>query len=264
MMDIPNLNIQYPSYVVETPQTGKKVELRALNISQEEKLKASYVDQEDMASLTDILNQTIFSSIAKKEEGVSDNYLNFLKNFTMADREALFVGLTHASYDNTHDYTATCPKCRKQFDFKVNLDEGFSYNKSETSLLEKPIEFELPESKLKVVYSAPSLQKELNVYKNYEDIITTSPTYLNIMLYIDNIKYIPEGGKNYKTITDKLDILNVFKMLRPNDYKAFKKDVEDKIEQYRSNLAYNVKCPHCSNKFEFSVNVVQEFFRLVL
>jgi hypothetical protein len=264
MMDIPNLNIQYPSYVVETPQTGKKVELKALNISQEEKLKSSYVDQEDTASMTDILNQTLYSSIAKKEEGVTDSYLNFLKNFTIVDREALFVGLTHASYDNTHDYTATCPKCRRRFDFKVNLDEGFSYNKAETSLLEKSFEFELPQSKLKISYSAPTLQKELYIYKNFEDMVSVSPTYLNILLYIDNIKYIPEGGKNYKTVTDKLDILNIFKMLRPNDYKAFKKEVEDNIEQYRSSLMYNVKCPHCSNKFEFSVNVVQEFFRLVL
>jgi len=264
MLDIPNLNIQYPSYIVETPQTGRKVEIRALNISQEEKLKASYVDKDDTASLTDILNQTIYSSIITKEEGVTDSYLNFLKSFTIVDREALFVGLTHASYDNTHNYTATCPKCKKVFDFRVNLDEGFSYNKAETSLLGKEMEFELPYSKLKITYSAPTLEKELQVYKNYEDIISISPTYLNILLYVDSIKYIPEGGKNYKTVTDKLDILNIFKLLRPGDYKAFRKEIENNIEQYRASLLYNVKCPHCSNKFEFSVNIVQEFFRLVL
>ncbi len=118
--------LKYPVYSVITPQTGCQYDVRALNVSEVDKIKHSMVTS---VKANDILNKTIWEAIESKPDNIR-GYNDFLRNVTTIDREALLYGIYITTFDDKRDLQLECrnPDCAKTSRIAVLMSKMFKMN----------------------------------------------------------------------------------------------------------------------------------------
>ena len=256
---------KYPEYEIITPQTKLNLTVRSLTTSEELKIKTSLVNKN---TLTEILNKILYDCIVNKPEDLN-NYNNFLKNITLADRDALFIGWYHASYGNiVENIPVSCPKCDTSFPINYDLSAGgnlVEYSGKPKEILKevKEVHFDIAPGFVKI--KCPTLQEEIDLTKsffsdNQEDEI------LNLMLFIKDIYYYAPEDKAKKDpilIDNEVDKIHALKTLVPRDKRKIKKEYAESFGKYGLFLPYTTKCVNCGEAFDGEVNLLHYFFREV-
>jgi len=186
--------IKNPTYDVKTPQSLYDLSIRAMKLVDEEILKGSIKNPDNDASMLDHINKVIYNTIENKDDYPElSSFKSFLKNITVADREALLIALYHATYGGIMEYNLTCPSrtCRHQYKTNISINDGFSIewyeSKNGENLLKEYSgkEYNLPSSKAILFAVSPiTLEKEYETSKILNDIADT------IKLLIMRLNYI--------------------------------------------------------------------------
>jgi hypothetical protein len=252
---IPQINIEYPSYTVVTPQTLLTYKLRSLTVNDELNLKASITDEDNSAS---IMNRTIFNCIIEKPEQITD-FKDWLKKTTAEDHKSLMYALYHCSYGDDIEYTNSCPYCNAINSGVVKLSKGIKINNYEGApleILDKDYKLSLEISKADVYFKYPTVQKSLDLGKNIEKVLTDNiEPYL---LYIDKIVY---GDKTFSMSENNIDLITMFKILPAKDRKSIDKFILNEMNKYTINASYRIKCSSCAKTYKYDIDFVVQFFR---
>lgn len=256
-------NIKYPEYEVITPQTKNSFTVRTLTVSEEEHLKASFLSN---AKLSDHLNRCIYSLLIKKPKGITD-YASFMAKTTIRDREALLYGIYHITYDELRIYNVQCSnqQCGKSYDITVNVSDTLfinSYNGDEDILTKRIAIDDLPNTPGVVVYiKQPTLSDEEIAGKIMGDYPSS---LIAKSLIIDRFEMaLPEVGE-IKKIEDRIEILDGFNSLTPRAKKLIMETYNTNFGEYGIELKNNSTCPHCQNMQTNEVDLVGQFFQMVL
>jgi len=252
-------NVKYPEYEVVTPQTKYSYNLRSLNVQEEERLKGSMMTP---SQINDHLNRCLYDSITKKPDEIKSFDL-FLKNTTLKDRDALLYGLYHITYEEIRNYDVTCTSCRKQYPVTVQASSTFNMNSyPEDNILSKETQIELPATEgVYVFIKQPTLFDEMMALKS------VSPNRKNIdvlteTLIISKFQQNPETGDTI-VYSDREDIIDAYLTLPAKDKREIYKKYRQDFGQYGISLNMLSACIHCGNQDEITIDLVENFFRMV-
>ena len=117
-------NIDYPEYIVITPQTGLTYGVRYLNVSEVAKIKAS-ISTPSKAS--EIINKVLYSALVTKPDGIK-TYEDFLRVTTLRDREALMYGLYITTFGEDVEFEPKCRECEADQRLKFKISDMFEIN----------------------------------------------------------------------------------------------------------------------------------------
>ena len=252
-------DVKYPVYEIVTPHTNLSYTLRSLNVQEEEKLKGSLLTA---SKINDHLNRCIYDAMAKKPEGVI-NFDSFLKATSLKDRDALLYGLYHITYEEIRNYDVTCPSCRKEYPVTVQASATFNMNSYPgDDILTKEVQVELPVTKGVFAYlKQPTLFDEMAALKS------NSPTGKNLdilteTLIIKKFEQIPEKGDSV-TYSDREDVIDAYLSLPSKDKREIYKTYREAFGQYGITLKMLSTCIHCGSEDEITIDLVENFFRMV-
>lgn len=252
--------IKYPTYEVILPQTGVRLLIRSMQVSEEEKLKTSLVSRSKFSAL---ISEICWGVIENKE--VYDNDLvKFGKSLTLKDREALMFGIYHASYGGQVEIDHTCTSCGDTVHPSLEMAKIFSaepYLESE-NILEKRIEKQLDVEGLKVVVRQPTVYDEINVQSSIESSNSIGgDTQLELMI-ID--KFIAEDEAGNPTEFKKpIELFSLYSRLPVADKKIIHNTYLEEFGRYGIDLTTNVTCGSCGNVDKTSVEIIPSLFRMV-
>jgi hypothetical protein len=262
-------NEPLPVYEVITPQTKKSFSVRTMTVADEERLKASSLLPN---KLSEHLNKCIFDTIVDKPKDMT--YEDFLKQLTILDRDALLYALYHITYDEERIYTVVCSNCGNQQNVKIEASKTFDINMyPEDDVLEKRVTVPLPILKgYAAVIKQPTLADELFAYNN---ILPRPDIKTDILINTMIIDKILEIGKTRKTATEdgstenvflstREDIVDAYLKLPAKDKKAIHKAYYENFGQFCVNLRMKVVCPKCNNEDISAIDLLAQFFRMVL
>lgn len=194
--------IKNPTYDVKTPQSLYDLSIRAMKLADEEILKGSIKNPDNESSMLEHINKVVFNTIENKDDYPElSNYKSFLKNITVADRDALLIALYHATYGGVMEYSLTCPNrtCRHQFKTNVTINDGFSIewyeSESGGNLLQeyKGKEYMLPSSEAILFAVSPvTLQKEIETTQILNQ---TADAIKLLIMRLNYIRFNEDGTK---------------------------------------------------------------------
>lgn len=258
-MTFTGFQIQYPEYEVLTPQTKQSFTLRSLNVSEEERLKASLVTPSKIA---EHLNTCLFQSLVKKPEKVTD-INSFLKNITLKDRDALLYGLYHITYEEIRNYQLKCNSCSHEYDVTVQASSTFNFNAYPgQNILTDSFTFELPVTKgVTVTIKQPTLYDEMVSIKNLGTRPGSTLDLITETLIIDKFEQDVQENKNAIIYSDRIDVIDAYLSLPARDKREIFKNYIDKFGQYAIQLKMKSYCPKCSYEDEYTIDLVESFFR---
>jgi hypothetical protein len=250
-------NIALPEYEVLTPHTGFSYNVRSMTVQEEERLKGSLVTG---TKITDHLNKCLFECLVKKPEEIKD-YDSWLKNTTLKDRDALLYGLYHITYEEIRNYEITCGSCDKAYSVTVKASETFNYNPyPDKDILTKTVNVPLQILKgVFVTIRQPTLIDESLAYKT---ILTQNTDMLIESLIIKSIIQSPDVGDS-RVYSDRDDILDAYKTFPAKDKREVYRVYRETFGKYGINLLMKASCIHCDNTEEITLDLVQNFFRMV-
>lgn len=254
-------NIQYPEYEVVTPQTHLSFTVRSLTVSEEEKLKGSLMTPNKIA---EHLNKCIYESLSKKPEGIKE-YKDFLKNVTIKDRDALLYGLYHITYEEIRNYDVRCTQCKKEYQVTAIASDMFNFNPYDgDDILKKRIKVKLPVFKnVSIFIKQPTLEDEdiaLKSLASYPGI--TNDTIIETLI-IEKIQQDHPTSKEPITFNERVDIIDAFRSLPPRDKRAIYEKYKEEFGQYGIDLKMKTFCTHCGFDEIISVDLADNFFRMV-
>lgn len=254
-------NIKYPEYEVITPQTHLSFTVRCLNVQEEENMKGSLMTP---VKVTEHLNKCIFDAVVKKPDSIKD-FKDFLKQVTLKDRDALLYGLYHITYEDIRDYDIKCGTCKKEYPITVKASDMFSFTSYPTKdILTKKIKVTLPVSKNITVYiKQPTLEDEIQALKTLVSLKGTNIDSVTQTLIIDRFEEDVVEATKPNTYTDRYDILEAFKTLPARDRRKINKEYLDNFGNYGIDLKMKSFCPSCGYEEIISVDLVENFFRMV-
>ena len=176
-----SFNIKYPEYEVITPQTHQTFFIRSINVSEEERMKGSFISPQ---KITDHLNRIIFDSLVSKPSHIK-TLDDFKKAITVKDRDALLFGLYHISYEEIRNYDITCSACQHKYPVTVKASDTLVTNAyPESDILKKVIDVNLPLSKgVKAYIKQPTLADESEVLQRQAVFVITSYSIHYTKLY---------------------------------------------------------------------------------
>jgi len=255
-----SFNVALPTYEVITPQTKQSFLLKSLTIADEEKMKASLVNEK---KILNHLNKCIYDAIAEKNKKYTLD--EFLSTVTLKDREALLYGLYHITYEEIRNYTITCGNCGANQDVTVNASDTFSmelYDGKENEILKKRVTEDLKILKtVKVVIKQPTLKDENEAMKRF-----TFQNYSNELiaetLIID--KFIwdhAEEAKEPMIIEDRDEVIRAYLSLPAKDKKIINKSYIDNFGKYQISLKMKNTCTKCGHTEVIDIDLVDNFFR---
>ena len=252
-------DVKYPEYEVVTPQTKFSYNLRSLNVQEEERLKGSLLTP---SQVNDHLNRCIYDAITKKPQEVV-SFDKFLKLTTLKDRDALLYGLYHITYEEIRNYDVSCSSCRKQYPVTVQASSTFNMNPyPESDILTKESQIELPISQgVYAFIKQPTLYDEMLALKS------VSPNRKNIdvlteTLIISKFQQNPSVGDT-QIYSAREDVVDAYLTLPARDKRAIYQKYRDEFGKYGVSLAMLSTCIHCGNQDEISIDLVENFFRMV-
>lgn len=254
-------NLKYPEYEVITPQTKKSYTVRSLNVQEEERLKASLITP---TKITEHLNKCIYESIVQKPEEIKD-FNTFLKVITLKDREALLYGLYHITYEDIRNYDIRCGSCKKEYPVTIKASEAFSINAYPgDDVLTKKIKIELPMSPgVSCIVKQPVLQDEINAIRNLSGTPGFSMDLLSETLIIEKFEQNIENQVEPLVIEDKVDIITGYQSLPARDKRTLYEKYNEEFGQYNVTLKMKSYCMHCGAEEVSTIDLVENFFRMV-
>jgi hypothetical protein len=252
-------NIKYPEYEIITPQTGWSINVRTMNVQEEERLKGSILTP---SSITEHLNRCIYETITKKPQEITD-FDSFLRKITLKDRDALLYGLYHITYEDIRNYEISCGACKKSYAVTIKASTTFNLNPyPNKDILTKKVTKELPISKgVFVTLRQPTLFDELTIMKTVQTSLY-SMDLITETLIINSFQQNQENGDSV-VYSERDDIINAYKQLPALDKREIYKIYRDEFGQYGINLKMRSTCVHCQNQEEVDIDLVQNFFRMV-
>jgi hypothetical protein len=254
--------IQYPEYLVLTPQTLKEFTIRSLTVSEEEKLKASLLTPTKLAQH---LNEVIYNCLIKKPEDIK-SYEDFLNKITIKDRDALMYGLYHVTYKDIHNYDVTCGGCEFVNSVKVNFLKSFRAvtwpkTKKETVLeAEVPVNFEVAKG-IRAIVRQPKLADEANLLKETTFATDELRDLQMQLLVIKRFEMDVLEAKAPDSITERENIFKGYNQLPSTDRKMIDKAYIDNFGKYTVDVACKVKCQRCGKEEDVTIDLVRQFFR---
>lgn len=258
-MTFTGFEVQYPEYEVITPQTKQSFTLRSLNVSEEERLKASLVTPNKIA---EHLNNCLFHSLVKKPEKVTD-INSFLKNVTLKDRDAILYGLFHITYEEIRNYQIKCNSCAAEYDVTVQASSTFNFNAYPgDNILNDKFTFELPVTKgVMVSVRQPTLYDEMMTIRNLSSRPGATLELITETLIIDKFQQDVTDRKEPVVYSDRVDIIDAYLSLPARDKRVIFKNYMDRFGQYSIQLKMKSYCPKCSHEDTYDLDLVESFFR---
>lgn len=253
-------NAVLPVYEVVTPQTKQSFKVKSLTIADEEKMKASLMNESKILSH---LNKCLYDSLAEKDPNYS--FKDFLSGVTIKDRDALLYGLYHITYEEIRNYSVTCGACGKSHDVTVNASDTFSmdiYDGEEKAILEKrvPVSLEILEG-VKVIIKQPTLDDENEVLRKFSFNANTSNDMLMKSLIIESFEFTPPEATSPEVYTERNDILQAYLSMPAKDKKLLMDAYAEQFGKYKSNLKMQVSCTSCGHTEVIDIDLVDNFFR---
>jgi len=254
-------NAKYPEYEVTTPQTKLTYTIRSLNVSEEERMKGSFLSPQ---KITEHLNKILFESLVKKPKEITD-YNSFLKNTTTKDRDALLYGLYHISYEEIRNYDVTCTSCRKEYPITINASDTFSMNiYPGDDILRKTHNVLLPVTEgVTAVIKQPSLEDELNMYMKQSIQPGAKLDVLTETLAVAQFQQDKEERTEPIIYDDRGDIVDAYLTLPPKDRRAISDKYKEEFGKYEVSLKMMSSCKFCGNEDLMNIDLVENFFRMV-
>lgn len=257
-----SFNVKYPEYEVITPQTGLSFHVRSLNVQEEEKLKASFLTP---TKVTEHLNKCLYDSITKKPEEVTD-YDTFLKLVTLKDRDSLLYGLYHITYEEVRNYDVRCATCRREYPVTILASSTFNinpYSDKDVSVLEKRVGVDLPlTSGVKATIRQPTLKDEMIAFQTLGSQPDANSDIITETLIIEKFEQTPEDG-NVISYTERGDVVDAYFTLPSRDKRAIYESYRENFGQYGIELKMKSTCAHCSSEDTVSIDLFENFFRMV-
>jgi len=259
-MPFTGFNLQYPEYEVTTPHTNLKFNVRSLNVSEEERMKGSFLSPQ---KITEHLNKIIFESLAEKPKHIKV-YEDFKQALTIKDRDALLFGLYHISYEEIRNYDITCSSCQHKYPITTKASDTLSTNAyPEDNILSKVVEVELPLSKgVKAFIKQPSLAEEAETLQR-QAVLSPNIELLTQAMVITKFEQDVPNAKEPDVYDDRSDIVSAFQTLPARDKRAINDAYIKEFGQYQIELKINVGCPSCGNNEVVNIDLVENFFRMV-
>jgi len=249
-----------PTYEVITPQTKQSFTLRSMTVGDEERLKASLMNESKILAH---LNKCLFDAIADKPEGYT--LKNFLQTVTLKDRDALLYGLYHITYEEIRNYSVTCGNCGKAHDVTVNASDTFSmelYPGEEKEILQKVVA--VPLKVLEgVVFKLkqPTLDDENEINRRFAYNANKSNELLMDCLIIDSFEQTPEEATSPMIFNEFDDIMSAYQSLPSKDKKVIREAYKENFGKYQIALKMQVTCPSCGKVEVIDIDLVDNFFR---
>lgn len=252
-------DIVYPEFEVITPQTHSSYTVKGMRVKEEESLKGSLLSP---TRATEHLNRSVYSSVIKKPEGITD-YKTFLQKTTVKDRDALVFGLFHISYGDIKNYEIKCSNCKKEYQVVVKTGSTFNLNPyPHDDILEKEIVFEVPISKISVTIKQPTLDEEEEAARNLSGIPNLTLDNIGETLMIQKMENIKADG-TIISYTERYDIIQAFKDLVAGDKRFVFEKYNELFGKYGIELKMKSYCTHCGFEEVNTIDLVEQFFRMV-
>jgi len=255
-----SFDVVLPTYEVITPQTKQSFLLKSLTVADEEKMKASLMNEK---KILQHLNKCLYDSIAEKPESFTLD--EFLSTVTLKDREALLYGLYHITYEEIRNYTIVCGQCGNNQDVTVNASDTFSislYEGEEKEILEKKIKKQLKIlDRVQAVIRQPTLKDENEAMKKFT-FQNYSTELIAETLIIDHFIWDKADElKEPEIIDDRDDIIRAYSSLPPKDKKLINDTYFDNFGKYKISLKMQNTCGKCGNMEVIDIDLVDNFFR---
>jgi len=252
---------KYPEYEVITPQTKQSFTIRSLNVLEEERLKGSLLTP---TKVTEHLNKCIFECLVNKPEKVKD-MKTFQQNVTLKDRDGLLYGLYHISYGDFRNYDIKCSSCRKDYSVTITASDTFNINPYEDgNILEKKIKIQLPVTKsVSVVIKQPTLFDESEALKRLGGSLGYTVEVIVETLIIDSFQEDVEVQTEPTVYSDRSDIIDAYRSLPAKDKRTIYERYVEEFGKYNVELKMKSYCTHCGNEEVVTIDLVENFFRMV-
>ena len=260
-MPFTGFNITYPDYEVVTPQTHQSFSLRSLNVYDEERLKGSLMTP---MKITDHLNKCIYESFTKKPETIAE-YKNFLSMVTLKDRDALLYGLYHITYEEIRNYDIKCVNCKKEYSVTIKASDTFNYNPYPLEdILSRIIKIDLPVSLgVSAFIRQPTLLDETNAISSLSSRPGTTMDVITETLIIDKFEQNIDASKNPMVVKDRVDIVDAYRTLKARDKRFIYEKYNEEFGKFGIDLKMKSFCQHCGNEEVITIDLVDNFFRMV-
>jgi hypothetical protein len=254
-------NLKYPEYEVITPQTHLSFNVRSLNVQEEERLKGSLMSP---TKITEHLNKCIYEAIVKKPETITE-FKHFLQKITIKDRDALLYGLYHITYEDIRNYDVKCSNCRKDSPVTVKASDTFNFNSyPDNDILLKRVKVDLPKSiGVTSWIKQPTLEDELNSIKSLSSRPGTTMDIITETLIIEKFEQDKENSVDPIIISDRIDIIDAYRSLLAKDKRSIYEKYNEEFGKYGIELKMKSFCQHCGNEEVASIDLVENFFRMV-
>ena len=254
-------DIKYPEYEVITPQTHLSFTVRSLNVQEEENMKGSLMTP---VKVTEHLNKCIYDVLVKKPDTIND-FKDFLKQVSLKDRDALLYGLYHITYEEIRNYDVRCGSCKKEYPITVKASDMFGFTSYPgDDVLTKRVKVDLPISKGITAYiKQPTLQDEIDALKNLVTLKGTNLDAVTQTLIVDRFEQDVESQTKQNVFSDRYEILEAFKTLPARDRRLINKSYIDHFGNYGIELKMKSFCQSCGAEEIITVDLVENFFRMV-
>ena len=253
-------DIKYPEYEIITPHTGKSFHVRSLTVQEEERLKGSLLTP---TKINDHLNKCLYEACVTKPSDIV-TFDDFLKKTTLKDRDAILYGLYHITYEEIRNYDVTCAACRKDYPVTIQASSTFTMNSYPgDDILSKQVMVELPTSKgVVVTIKQPTLLDEMIALQSAGGRSSQLLDLITETLIIVRFQHTPNEGDTV-IYSDREDIIDAYRSLPAKDKREIFKKYREEFGQYGISLKMVSYCAHCSNEDDITIDLVENFFRMV-
>lgn len=260
-MPFMGFNVPYPEYEVITPQTHLSFTTRTLNVQDEERMKGSLLTPTKVAEQ---LNKCIYEALVNKPESIKE-FKDFLKLITLKDRDTLLYGLYHITYGDIRNYDIKCKNCKKDFSVTIAASDTFNFNPYPADdILTRRIKIQLPVLKgVSAFIKQPTLEDEMMAIKN----MSAKPG-LTMDVIIETLiieKFEQDDSKQIEpiVISDRSEIIDAYRSLPAGDKREIYEKFNEEFGKYETTLKMQVFCKHCGNEDVVTIDLVENFFRMV-
>ena len=239
--------IQHPTFEIEVPSTGQKINIRPFLVKEEKILLLA----KESGELSDML-KAILQIINNCVESADFN----IDSLKMFDVDYIFLKLRCISQGDkltlafTADPKSDCEKCSKPKDVEIDLNKvSISKGKKITGLTDNKLKIS---DTMGVVLQYPSPKDMIKHKIDAKDSIDSS-----LKLIWCHVDYIYDGDKIYKASDMKLE--EGVEFIENFDINMFKK-----IENFISGspkITYDIeyKCPQCSKDIKYTIEGSENF-----
>jgi hypothetical protein len=210
------------------------------------------------------LNKSIYETLVKKPDTIKE-YKDFLKLVTLKDRDTLLYGLYHITYEDIRNYDIKCKNCKKDFSVTVSASDTFNFNPYPgEDILTKRIKVTLPKSVGVYAYiKQPTLDDEMESIKNMSARPGLTMDIITETLIIEKFEQDIEASIEPRIINTRIDVIDAYRSLPAKDKREIHEKFNEEFGQFETSLKMKVFCQHCGTEDIITLDLVDNFFRMV-